>query len=154
MSLDSRDRRILDILQHDADTSVLKIAEKVALSPSACSRRIAHLREAGFIRRTVALLDRDLLSLRTTIYVVVRARHSETWLQNFRAVISEIPEILECHRLAGNFDYLMKLVVADVQEYDRVYKRLVSRIELDDVSAYIAMEAMKDDPTLPIATVL
>lgn len=150
MALDSRDRRILDILQRDADTPMLEIATAVALSPSACSRRIAHLRETGHIRRTVAVLDRGLLNLQMTVYVILRARHSEAWLQRFRDAIATIPEIQECHRLTGNFDYLMKLVVADVQEYDRVYKRLVSRIELDDVSGYISMEIMKDDIMLPL----
>lgn len=152
MKIDGRDRRILDLLQHDADMPVHRIAEAVALSPSACSRRIAHLRDEGFVRRTVALLDREKLDLSMTVFVILRARHSEDWLGRFRAALANIPEVLECHRLAGNFDYLMKVVVANVAQYDRVYRKLIATIDLDDVSAYISMETIKDDPVLPIAS--
>ncbi|MGN6376628.1 MAG: Lrp/AsnC family transcriptional regulator [Sphingomonas sp.] len=148
--LDARDLTILDMLQHDADTPVYRIAEQVHLSPSACSRRISQLREEGYLRRTVALLDRVKLNLPTTVFVIIRAQHSDDWLQRFREALGSIPEVLECHRLAGNFDYLLKIVVADVQDYDRVYKRLISAIEVTDVSAYISMETIKDELALPL----
>lgn len=149
--LDQRDMQILDFLQTDADMPVHVIAERIHISPSACSRRIARLREDGYIQRTVALLDRLRLNLRTTVFVIVRAKHSEAWLERFRALVQSVPEILECHRLAGNFDYLFKVVVQDVESYDAVYKRLVSALELDDVSAYISMETLKDEIALPLA---
>lgn len=149
--LDDRDLKILDILQRDSDTPVHKVAEQVALSPSACSRRIAHLREAGYIRGTMALLDRDKLAVPMTVYVILHAPHSENWLDRFSAALASIPEIVECHRLAGNFDYLMKVVVANVAQYDSVYRTLISAIDLNDVSAYISMETIKDEPFLPIS---
>lgn len=148
--LDSRDLKILQILQNDADTPVSQIATQVNISPSACSRRIARLREEGYVNRTVALLDRERLNLGTTVYVILQARHASGWLEAFRETIGTIAEILECHRLAGNFDYLLKLVVEDVAHYDRVYKRLITAVELHDVSAYISMETIKDDQALPI----
>lgn len=148
--LDSRDLKILQILQENADTSVGRIAECVHISPSACSRRIARLREEGYVNRTVALLDRERLHLGTTVYVILQARHEPEWLESFREAVGAIAEILECHRLAGNFDYLLKLVVADVAHYDRVYKQLITAVEPHDVSAYISMETIKDDQTLPI----
>lgn len=148
--LDDRDRRILALLQADAETPVAEIAEKVALSPSACSRRIARLRADGYVTGTMALLDRRKINLPTTIFLLVRTgRHAEDWLDRFHAAVSIIPEIVEVHRLTGNFDYILKLVLPDVEYYDTVYKQLLRRIELYDMSAYISMETVKLSPALP-----
>ncbi|MDD3447337.1 MAG: Lrp/AsnC family transcriptional regulator [Zavarzinia sp.] len=148
--LDDRDRRILALLQADAETPVAEIAEKVALSPSACSRRIARLRADGYVTGTMALLDRRKINLPTTIFLLVRTgRHAEDWLDRFHAAVSVIPEIVEVHRLTGNFDYILKLVLPDVEYYDTVYKQLLRRIELYDMSAYISMETVKLSPALP-----
>ena len=148
--LDDRDRRILALLQADAETPVAEIAEKVALSPSACSRRIARLRADGYVTGTMALLDRRKINLPTTIFLLVRTgRHAEDWLDRFHAAVSAIPEIVEVHRLTGNFDYILKLVLPDVEYYDTVYKQLLRRIELYDMSAYISMETVKLSPALP-----
>lgn len=148
--LDSRDRKILDLLQADAEMSVNAIADAVALSPSACSRRIARLREEGYIARSVAWLDRRKLGLPTTVFVIVRTgRHEAGWLEQFHAAVSGIPEIVEVHRLTGNFDYIIKLVLPNVEHYDVIYRQLVGRIELFDVSAYISMETVKLSTGLP-----
>lgn len=148
--LDDRDRRLLDLLQKDSDTPLNDLAERVHLSPSACSRRIARLREEGYIRRNVAIADRTKLNLGTTIFVMIKtSQHSADWLERFRAGVGDIPEIVEVHRLAGNLDYIIKIVVRDIAHYDAIYKRLVSRIDLFDVSAYISMETLKDEPGLP-----
>jgi Lrp/AsnC family transcriptional regulator len=148
--LDERDRKLLDLLQADSDTPLSDLAERVHLSPSACSRRISRLREDGYIRRNVAVADRRRLNLGMTIFVMVKtAQHSADWLDRFRTGVAEIPEIVEVHRLAGNLDYIIKIVVSDIAHYDAIYKRLVSRIDLFDVSAYISMETLKDEPGLP-----
>jgi len=148
--LDLRDRKILDLLQADAEMSVNAIADAVALSPSACSRRIARLREEGYIARSVAWLDRRKLGLPTTVFVIVRTgRHEAGWLEQFHAAVSGIPEIVEVHRLTGNFDYIIKLVLPNVEHYDVIYRQLVGRIELFDVSAYISMETVKLSTGLP-----
>ena len=142
--LDDRDRRILDLLQTNAEMGVNDIAEVVALSASACSRRIARLREEGYIARSVALLDRKKVGLPTTVFVIVRTgKHEAGWLDQFHAAVSAIPEIVEVHRLTGNFDYILKLVLPNVEHYDVIYRRLVGRIELFDMSAYISMETVK-----------
>lgn len=142
--LDERDRKILSLLQADADTPVTDIAEAVALSASACSRRIARLREDGYIARTTAELDRRRMGLPTTVFVIIRTgSHAADWLEKFHAAVATIPEIVEVHRLTGNFDYILKMVLPNVEHYDVVYKQLVGRIELFDMSAYISMETVK-----------
>ena len=148
--LDERGRKILSLLQADAEQPVNDIAASVALSPSACSRRIARLKEEGFIARTTAELDRRKMGLPTTVFVIVRTgSHAADWLEKFHLAVSAIPEIVEVHRLTGNFDYILKIVLPDVEHYDAVYKQLVSRIELFDMSAYISMETVKAAQGLP-----
>jgi len=148
--LDERDRRILDLLQANSEMSVNDVADAVALSASACSRRITRLREEGYIARSVALLDRKKMGLPTTVFVIVRTgKHEAGWLDKFHAAVSAIPEIVEVHRLTGNFDYILKLVLPNVEHYDIIYRRLVGRIELFDMSAYISMETVKLATGLP-----
>ena len=144
LMLDERDRKILDLLQTNAEMAVNEIADAVALSASACSRRITRLREEGYIARSVALLDRRKAGLPTTVFVIVRTgKHEAGWLDEFHAAVSTIPEIVEVHRLTGNFDYILKLVLPNVEHYDVIYRQLVGRVELFDMSAYISMETVK-----------
>lgn len=150
MLIDRRDLVILDLLQRDAETPVYRIAEAVNLSPSACSRRIAELKRLGYISRTVAVLDRAKLGLGLTVFVIVRAQHSSDWLDRFRNVLADTPEVLECHRLTGQADYILKLAVRDIENYDAVYKSLISRLAIQDVSAYISMEVVKEALALPV----
>ncbi len=148
--LDERDRKILSLLQADADMAVNDIADVVALSASACSRRIARLREEGYITRSTVELDRHRMGLPTTVFVIVRTgSHAADWLEKFHAAVGAIPEIVEVHRLTGNFDYILKIVLPNVEHYDVVYKQLVSRIELFDMSAYISMETVKAAKGVP-----
>ncbi|MFT4075393.1 MAG: Lrp/AsnC family transcriptional regulator [Asticcacaulis sp.] len=148
--LDDRDRKLLALLQKDSDTPLAELSERLNLSASACSRRISRLREEGYITRNVAVADRRRLRLGTTVFVVVKtAHHTADWLERFRAGVADIPEIVEVHRLAGNLDYIIKIVVTDIAHYDAIYKRLVSRIDLFDVSAYISMETLKDERAIP-----
>jgi Lrp/AsnC family transcriptional regulator len=148
--LDERDRKILSLLQADADMAVNDIADVVALSASACSRRIARLREEGYITRSTVELDRQKMGLPTTVFVIVRTgSHAADWLEKFHAAVGAIPEIVEVHRLTGNFDYILKIVLPNVEHYDVVYKQMVSRIELFDMSAYISMETVKAAKGVP-----
>ncbi len=152
--LDDRDRTLLALLQADAEMSVADMADRVALSPSACSRRIARLKAEGYVTGTMAVLDRARLNLPTTIFVLIRTgRHAEDWLERFHRAVSDIPEIVEVHRLTGNFDYILKMLLPNVEYYDVVYKQLVRRIELTDMSAYISMETVKLAPALPTSHV-
>lgn len=150
-TMDSRDLKILGILQKNSETPLADIADQVHVSPSACSRRIAQLRLSGHIRKSVAVLDRARLGIPTTVFIIIRvAQHSAAWTERFRAALSDIPEIIEAHRLTGNFDYILKVVLPNVEYYDVVYKNLVSRIDMHDVSAYISMETVKFEESLPV----
>jgi len=150
--LDDRDRKLLALLQGDADLSVATLADRVSLSPSACSRRIQRLRDEGYVKRLVAVLDRKRMGVPTTVFVLLRSgRHRDDWVEAFRTAIGDIAEVVEVHRLTGNFDYLLKLVMPNVEHYDSVYKRLTHRIELFDVSAYISMGTLKAETALPTA---
>ena len=150
--IDDRDRRILTLLQKDSDIALADLAERVLLSASACSRRIARLKEDGYILGNIAVLDRKRMNVAATVFVMIKtAHHTADWLERFRAVIVDIPEIVEVHRVAGNLDYIVKIVARDIAHYDAIYKTLVSRIDLFDVSAYFAMETLKDDPAVPTA---
>lgn len=149
-----RDLEILDILQRDSDTPLSVISEQVHLSPSACSRRIANLRATGYIQRNSAVVDRVMLGLPTTVFVTVGARvHSAEWVDRFRTAVADIPEIVEVYRLTGHMDYLLKIILPSVDDYDRVYKALVAKIDMNLVSASIVMEMVKDAQRLPINSV-
>ncbi len=149
--LDDRDRRLLALLQENAETNVADLAERLHLSPSACSRRIGRLKADGYIAGSKALLDRQKINLPTTVFVLVRTgTHSTDWLGKFHAAISSIPEIVEAHRVTGNLDYVLKLVLPTVEYYDTVYKRLVDQIEMHDMSAFISMETVKLSSGLPL----
>ena len=149
--LDERDRRILELLQKDSAMPVAEVAEQVSLSASACSRRIQRLEETGYIQRRIAVLDRERIGVPTTVFALIKtAHHSDDWIENFRRAISDIGEIVEAHRLTGSYDYILKVVLPRVEHYDVVYRRLVKRIELFDVSAFISMEVLKSGQTLPV----
>jgi len=149
--LDERDRKILSLLQEDASLSVGDLAEKVNLSLSACSRRIQRLEEAGYVARRIAVLDRDKMGVPTTVFALIKtAHHSDDWIDIFRKVIADIPEIVEAHRLTGNYDYILKVVLPRVEHYDVIYKQIVRKVELFDVSASISMEVLKSGMAVPV----
>jgi len=149
--LDDRDRKILSILQKDAAVAVGVIADRVALSVSACSRRIARLEADGYISRRIVVLDRGKMGVPTIVFALVKTtRHSEEWVENFRRAISGIPEVVEAHRLTGNYDYLLKILLPRAEHYDHVYKAIIRKVELFDVSASISMEVMKADEGMPV----
>lgn len=149
--MDKQDRQILELLQGDASLAVNDLAEQVGLSSTACWRRIQKLEEQGVIRRRVALLDSAKLNVGVTVFVAVRtSRHDTRWLDQFHAAVATIPEVVELYRMAGETDYLMRVVVPDVAAYDRVYKRLIRMAELADVSSSFAMEQIKYTTALPL----
>jgi Lrp/AsnC family transcriptional regulator len=149
--LDERDRKILSLLQEDASLSVGDLAERVSLSLSACSRRIQRLEEAGYVARRIAVLSRDLMGVPTTVFALIKtAHHSDDWIDIFRRVIADIPEIVEAHRLTGNYDYILKVVLPRVEHYDVIYKQIVRKVELFDVSASISMEVLKSGMAVPV----
>ena len=149
--MDSFDRKILDCLQEDATRSVAEIAERVGLSSTPCWRRIQNLEKAGVITRRVALLNPDKLNVGVTVFVAVRTQHHDAaWLESFARVVSEIDEVVEFYRMSGDVDYLLRIVVPDIAAYDAVYKRLIGKIEISDVSSSFAMECIKQTTALPL----
>jgi Lrp/AsnC family transcriptional regulator len=148
--MDAIDRKILDILQADATVPVATIADSVGLSAAPCWRRIKRLEDDGVIKRRVALVDRRKAKVPMTLFVSVRTtRHAVQWVEDFRRVISDISEIVEAWRLTGEVDYLLRIVVPDIDAYDAVYKRLINRLEFADVSSAIAMEELKYTTAIP-----
>jgi len=148
---DGIDLKILDLLQNDASLSIAEIGERVHLSQNACWRRIRQLEESGIIVKRVALLDRERLGVGITVFVTVRAgEHTEKWLETFSAAVRKMPEVVEFYRLTGEIDYLLKLQVADIAAYDRVYKALIRSAKLMDVSAAFAMEEIKRTTAIPL----
>jgi Lrp/AsnC family transcriptional regulator len=131
--------------------AVHEIGERVGLSHNACWRRIRRLEDGGVIARRVALLDPARIGLATTVFVAVKtSRHDPEWLEAFARGVASIDEVIECHRMAGDVDYLLKLVVRDIAHYDRIYRRLIAAVpDLADVSSSFSMERMKHTTALP-----
>ena len=142
--LDRFDKRILECLQEDADLAVTEIADRVGLTKNPCWRRIQKLQESGVIRKKVTLLDSRSINLKVTVFVNIRTnQHSAAWLKKFAEVVNAIPEIVEFYRMSGNVDYMLKIVVPSIDEYDTVYKKMIEQIDIYDVSSYFAMEEIK-----------
>jgi len=149
--LDGTDLRILALLQENAERSISDIAEAIHLSQNACWRRIRQLEEQGYILKRVALLDAVKLGAGMTVFVMVRAgEHSQEWLERFAEAVRKIPEIVEFYRMTGEVDYLIKIRVADIAGYDRVYKQLIRSAPLTDVSGAFAMEELKHTTAIPL----
>jgi Lrp/AsnC family transcriptional regulator len=151
--LDKTDRAILAELQRDAALTVDQLAERIHLSRNACWRRVKALEETGVIKGRVALLDAAKLGLGLTAFIAIRtAQHEEKWLEKFSRAVREFPEIIGVYRTTGETDYLIQAVVSDIAGYDQLYKRLITRISLTDVSASFVMEKIKETTALPIDT--
>lgn len=151
VKLDAFDLRILALLQEDASKPLAEIADAVGLSPTPCWRRIQKLEAEGHIRRRVALLDRDKLRAGVTVFIAVKtARHSMEWLERFHAAVHDLPEIVDFYRMSGDIDYLLKAYVCDIAAYDALYKKLIARIELSDVTSMFAMEELKSTTAIPL----
>ena len=149
--MDSRDRRILQLLQQDATLTAAELAERVGLTTTPCWRRIQRLEKDGYIQSRVALLDRHRMNVGVSVFVAVRAAsHSADWLENFKRALGKVPEIVEAHRLSGDIDYLLRVVVPDIDGYDAVYKRLIQAVEFSDVSSSFSMEELKFTTALPV----
>ena len=149
--MDKLDAKILDLLQQDGNLTAAEIAERIGLSKAPCWRRIQKLQEDGVIRQSVALLDARALNVGTTVFVTLKTgNHSEVWFEKFVRAVRDIPEVTEIHRMSGDVDYLIRIVVPDIDAYDVVYKRLISAVEFQDVSASFVLETIKCTTALPL----
>jgi Lrp/AsnC family transcriptional regulator len=152
MSLDAFDRKILDCLQDDADLPLAEIAARVGLSTTPCWRRIKRLQDDGIVRARVALLDRKAVNVGVTVFVAVRtAQHNAAWLARFAKAVASFPEVMDCYRMSGEIDYLIRLALPDIEAYDAFYKRLIAKVELSDVTSMFAMEEIKSTTRVPLS---
>jgi len=149
--IDNIDKAILSVLQQDSTLSVAEIADRVSLSTTPCWRRIQKLEQDGVIARRAVLLDAQKLNVGVTVLVEIKtAQHTAAWLKRFCDVVAEIPEVVEVYRMSGHIDYMLKVVVPDIAAYDVVYKRLISDVDIFDVSSSFSMETIKHTTILPL----
>jgi Lrp/AsnC family transcriptional regulator len=123
----------------------------VGLSQNACWRRLKALQDSGLIAGQTVRLDPLRLGLGLTVFVMVRTRHhSLDWLQTFRREVSNIPNVIDFYRLAGDYDYMLKIMAEDMNAFDKIYQRMIAKVELETVTSYITMEAIVTNRDLPV----
>ena len=149
--MDEIDRLLLEILQQDATLSLAQMAERVGLSPTPCWKRIQKLEARGVIMRRVAIVDPVRVGVGLSVLVNVEAgEHSPEWLQRFSAGVGAMPEVMEVYRTAGEVDYVLRVAVADMAEYDTFYKRLITIAPMKNVTSRFAMERIKHSTAYPL----
>jgi Lrp/AsnC family transcriptional regulator len=151
ISVDAVDRKILAVLQEDSSLVVAEVAARVGLSQTPCWRRIQMLEASGVIMRRVALLSPEKLGLGLSVYVsIVAGEHSDAWLERFTKSVAEMPQVMEFYRMAGDVDYMLRVVVADMCAFDDFYKRLIAIAPLRSVVSRFAMERIKTTTAPPL----
>jgi Lrp/AsnC family transcriptional regulator len=149
--MDAIDRKILAVVQQDASLSVAEIGQRVGLSSTPCWKRLQKLEAEGVITRLVALVDQEKIGLGITVFVSVETGdHSQDWLKRFAETVSAMPQVMEFYRMAGDVDYMLRVVVRDMQSYDAFYKKLIETVPLKNVTSRFAMERIKQTTALPI----
>ena len=149
--MDAIDRKILAVLQENASLSVAEIGSRVGLSSTPCWKRIQRLEADGVIQKRVVLVDQDRIGLGISVFVSIETGdHSQDWLDRFAKEVGAMPEVMEFYRMAGDVDYMLRVVVADIAGYDAFYKRLITAVPLKNVTSRFAMEKIKSTTALPI----
>ena len=149
--MDAIDRKILAVLQDNAALSVAEIGSRVGLSSTPCWKRIQRLEADGVIQKRVAIIDQDSIGLGISVFVSIETGdHSQDWLDKFAKTVTAMPEVMEFYRMAGDVDYMLRVVVPDIAGYDAFYKRLIAAVPLKNVTSRFAMEKIKSTTALPI----
>jgi Lrp/AsnC family transcriptional regulator len=149
--MDRTDAKILDVLQNNAALSTKEIAEQAGLDEKTCADRIKGLEDDGVILQRVALLDPRKVGANMTAFVAITTpEHSQEWLEQFHSAVMSFPEVVEFYRMSGQVDYLLRVVVPDIEAYDVFYKKLISAAKLKDVSSTFAIEQIKFTTNLPL----
>lgn len=150
--LDPTDLAILRLIQADASLSLGDIAKEVGLTQTPCWKRIRRMEEAGIITGRVTLVNAEKLGLGISVFVAIETGdHSAAWIESFAKTVADMPEIVECWRLGGDVDYLLRVVVSDMTAYDGFYRKLTARVSsLRKVTSRFAMECVKSTTALPI----
>jgi len=149
--MDEIDRKIVGFLQGDATLSVAQLADKVGLSPTPCWKRVQKLEANGVITRRVALVDPEKIGVGLIVYVAIEAGdHTPEWLSTFSQAIHAMPEVMEADRMAGEVDYMLRVAVTGMAEFDAFYKRLIAAVPMRNVTSRFAMERLKYTTAYPL----
>ncbi len=145
------DKKILAILQVNADIPIAELSKKVNLSATPCWARINKLYKQGYIKKKVAVVDRMKINLSVIVFVQVRTKqHSTEWLKKFIKAVSEMDEVIELYRLSGTVDYIFKVLVPSIEKYNEFYKKLTDKIDFFEVTSSFSMEEIKQTSNLPL----
>lgn len=152
MELDATDLRILAALQKEGRITNAELSERVHLSPSACHRRVQRLEGEGFIAGYVALLDARRLGRPTTVFVeITLAGQADDLLDAFERAVSRVPDILECHLMAGTADYLLKIVARDTEDFARIHRQHLARLPgVAQMHSSFALRTVRQTTAIPV----
>ncbi|WP_170327260.1 Lrp/AsnC family transcriptional regulator [Ruegeria arenilitoris] len=152
MSVDTTDRKILAALQRDGRMSNAELSEQVNLSPSACHRRVQRLEADGYIRNYVALLDARKMNVPTTVFVEITLQgQAEELLDAFEKAVARIPDVLECHLMAGTADYILKVVAENTEDFARIHRQYLSRLPgVAQMQSSFALRTVFKTTALPV----
>ena len=149
--MDAIDIKLLNLLQHNAELTIQELSAEVHLSTTPCWKRINQLKDNGYISKTVALVNRKRVNSNVTAMVSIRVTdHNQERIQHLSKVIKEIPEVIECYRMSGETDYLLKVVVSDIESYDIFYKNLIEQVQFLKVTSNFAIEEIKSTTEIPL----
>ena len=149
--MDAIDIKLLKLLQHNAELTIQELSAEVHLSTTTCWKRINQLKDNGYISKTVALVDRKRVNSNVTAMVAVTVtNHNQERIKLFSKIIKEIPEVIECYRMSGETDYLLKVVVSDIESYDIFYKNLIEKVQFLKVTSNFAIEEIKSTTEIPL----
>lgn len=150
--MDEVDRKLLELLQEDVTTPIAQLADRVGLSPTPVWKRVQKLEQSGVVTRRVALVDPGRVGVGLIVFVAIEAHeHTPAWLAGFAAALTAMPEVMDAYRMAGEVDYMLRVAVADMAEFDAFYKRLIATVPLKNVTSRFAMERLKSTTAYPLA---
>ena len=149
--MDAIDIKLLELLQHNAELTIQELSKAVHLSSTPCWKRINQLKSNGYINKTVSLVDRKRVGAKVTAMVSIKVdNHNQERISIFARTIQDIPEVIECYRMSGETDYLLKVVVSDIESYDIFYKNLIEKVQFLKVTSNFAIEEIKSTTEIPL----
>ena len=149
--MDAIDIKLLELLQHNAELTIQELSKEVHLSTTPCWKRINQLKSNGYINKTVSLVDRKRVGAKVTAMVSIKVNnHNQERISIFAKTIQDIPEVIERYRMSGETDYLLKVVVSDIESYDIFYKNLIEKVQFLKVTSNFAIEEIKSTTEIPL----
>ena len=149
--MDAIDIKLLQLLQRNAELTIQELSKEVHLSTTPCWKRINQLKNNGYINKTVSLVDRKRVGAKVTAMVSIKVNnHNQERISIFAKTIQDIPEVIECYRMSGETDYLLKVVVSDIESYDIFYKNLIEKVHFLKVTSNFAIEEIKSTTEIPL----